>query len=166
MMMLSYGLWCLNGTNWCFSCLDVATHLAEEIPSPSTNIPKALVWTVVVAFGSGILMVFAILVNLGPLDANTDYTGAAVIYSITGSKASTIALWVPVLFLIFMSVWGVQTWQSRLAWTISRESGFPLHRHFSKSYSIPTLLVIWHGRKNFQHGPFWYPKLGLLANLV
>ncbi|XXG96826.1 hypothetical protein Hte_003117 [Hypoxylon texense] len=203
----------LNGTNWCFSCLDVATHLAEEIPSPSTNIPRALIWTIVVAFGSGILMVLAILVNLGPLDANTDYTGAAVIYSITGSRDATVALWVPVLFLVFMSVWAIQTWQSRLAWTISRESGFPLHRHFSKifpapfytplwslvgsavgtalfgclylaselafnsliatgillqytSYSIPTLLVIWQGRKNFRHGPFWYPRLGLLANVV
>ncbi|KAF2965358.1 hypothetical protein GQX73_g8239 [Xylaria multiplex] len=202
----------LNGANWCFSCLDVATHLAEEIPSPSTNIPKALIWTIVVATSSGLLMVLAILVNLGPIDM-TDYSGIAIFYRITGSKAAAIGLWVPVLFLVFASIWAVQTWQSRLAWTISRESGFPLHHHFSKifpapfytpiwslvgsaigtalfgclylaselafnsliatgvllqyiSYSIPTILVIWQGRHNFQHGPFWYPKLGLLANII
>ncbi|QKX58565.1 uncharacterized protein TRUGW13939_05690 [Talaromyces rugulosus] len=202
----------LNGPNWCFSCLDVATHLAEEIPSPSTNIPKALIWTIVIATGSGLLVVLAVLVNIGPLDA-TDYSGVAVFYHITDSKAAAIGLWVPALFLVFASVWSIQTWQSRLGWTISRESGFPLHRHFSKifpapfhtpvwslvgsavgtalfgclylaselafnsliatgillqylSYSIPTILVIWQGRSNFKHGPFWYPKLGLLANII
>lgn len=201
-----------SGANFCFSCLDVATHLAEEIPSPSTNIPKALIWTVVIASSSGLLMVLAILINLGPLDT-TDYSGVATFYRITDSKAATIGLWVPVLFIVFASVWSIQTWQSRLAWTLSRESGFPLHRHFSKifpapfhtpiwsligsavgaalfgclylaselafnsliatgillqyiSYSIPTILVICRGRSNFQHGQFWYPKLGLLANTI
>lgn len=203
----------LNGANWCFSCLDVATHLAEEIPSPSTNIPKALIWTIVVASSSGLLMVLAVLLNLGPIDKTVNYTGAVIFYRITGNKGAVIGLWVPVLILVFASVWAIQTWQSRLAWTISRESGFPLHRHFSKifpapfhtpiwslvgsavgtaifgflylaselafnsltatgillqyvSYSIPTILVLWRGRENFQHGPFWYPKLGLLANIV
>ncbi|KAI0421374.1 choline transport protein [Xylaria grammica] len=203
----------LNGANWCFSCLDVATHLAEEIPSPSTNIPKALIWTIVVATSSGLLMVLAILVNLGPIDTAANYLAIDVFYRITGSESASIGLWVPVLFIVFASVWAVQTWQSRLAWTLSRESGFPLHRHFSKifpapfytpiwslvgsavgtalfgclylvsevafnsliatgvllqyvSYSIPTILVIWRGRSHFQHGPFWYPKLGLLANMT
>lgn len=202
----------LNGVNWCFSCLDVATHLAEEIPSPSTNIPKALMWTIAIASGSGLLMVLAILVNMGPLDTS-DYSGIAIFHRITGIKGAAIGLWIPVLFLVYASVWSIQTWQSRLAWTISRESGFPLHRHFSKifpapfytpiwslvgsavgtalfgclymaselafnsliatgillqyaSYSIPTILVIWQGRSNFRHGPFWYPKLGMLANVV
>lgn len=201
-----------NGINWCFSCLDVATHLAEEIPSPSTNIPKALIWTIVIASSSGLLIVLAILLNMGPLDTS-NFSGIDIIYQITGSKGATIGLWAPILWLVFASVWSIQTWQSRLAWTISRESGFPLHRHFSKifpapfytpiwsligsavgtalfgclylaselafnsltatgillqyiSYSIPTLLVIWQGRSKFKHGPFWYPKLGLLANIV
>lgn len=179
---------------------------------PGTNIPKALIWTIVVATSSGILMVLAILVNLGPVDP-TDYSGIGIFYRITGSKAAVIGLWAPILFLVFASVWAVQTWQSRLAWTISRESGFPLHQHFSKtfpapfytpiwsligsavgtalfgclylaselafnsliatgillqyiSYSIPTILVICQGRRNFRHGQFWYPKLGLLANII
>ncbi|OAL75147.1 hypothetical protein A7D00_0745 [Trichophyton violaceum] len=202
----------LNGSNWCFSCLDVATHLAEEIPSPSTNIPKALIWTIVIAFSSGLLMILAVLVNIGPINT-PDYSGLTVLHHITGSKAAAIGLWVPVLFLVFASLWSIQTWQSRLAWSISRESGFPLHRHFSKifpapfytpiwsligsavgtalfgclylaselafnsliatgillqyaSYSIPTILVLYRGRSKFQHGPFWYPKLGFMANIV
>ncbi|KAG8423105.1 hypothetical protein J3458_000025 [Metarhizium acridum] len=202
----------LNGPNWCFSCLDVVTHLAEEMPSPGTNIPKALIWTIFIASTSGLLVVLAVLVNLGPVDVG-DYSGIGIFNRITGNKAAAIGLWVPVLILVLASVWSIQTWQSRLAWTISRESGFPLHRHFSKifpapfytpiwslvgsavgtalfgclylaselafnsliatgillqyvSYSIPTVLVLWQGRSNFRHGQFWYPKLGLVANLV
>lgn len=33
----------INVINGSFSCLDAATHLAEEIPHPRVNIPKALV---------------------------------------------------------------------------------------------------------------------------
>ncbi|EFQ97951.1 choline transporter [Nannizzia gypsea CBS 118893] len=132
----------LNGSNWCFSCLDVATHLAEEIPSPSTNIPKALIWTIVIAFSSGLLMILAVLVNIGPINT-PDYSGLTVLHHITGSKAAAIGLWVPVLFLVFASVWSIQTWQSRLAWSLSRESGFPLHRYFSKVFPKPFYTPIW-----------------------
>ena len=66
-----------NGANWCFSCLGVATHLAEEIPSPGTNMRKALIWTIVIASRSGLLRVLAVLVNLDPGDT-TDYSGIAI----------------------------------------------------------------------------------------
>ncbi|KAH7152653.1 amino acid/polyamine transporter I [Dactylonectria macrodidyma] len=203
----------LNGANWSFSCLDVATHLAEEIPSPSTNIPKALMWTIIVGFGSGLLVVLSVLINLTDLDGAGDNSAIAVFYRITGSKAAAAGLWIPVMITTAGAVWSIQTWQSRLAWAISREAGFPLHRHLSKiapapfytpiwslvwsatgtaifgclylgselafnslistgillqyiSYSIPVILVLTQGRSNFNHGPFWYPKLGLLANIV
>ncbi|KAH7141506.1 amino acid/polyamine transporter I [Dactylonectria estremocensis] len=203
----------LNGANWSFSCLDVATHLAEEIPSPSTNIPKALMWTIIVGFGSGLLVVLSVLINLTDLDGAGDNSAIAVFYHITGSKAAAAGLWIPVMITTAGAVWAIQTWQSRLAWAISREAGFPLHRHLSKiapapfytpiwslvwsatgtalfgclylgselafnslistgillqyiSYSIPVILVLTQGRSNFNHGPFWYPKLGLLANIV
>lgn len=203
----------VNGINWAFSCLDVSTHLAEEIASPGTNIPKALIWTVAIGFCSGMLIVLAILVNLPIIDGSADNSGIALIYRITNSKAAAVGLWIPVLTVIISTVWAVQTWQSRLAWTLSRESGFPLHRHFSKiapapfytpiwsligsatgtailgflylgsevafnslcatglllqyiSYSIPVALVLRQGRSRFQHGTFWYPKLGLAANVI
>ncbi|KAJ4199918.1 hypothetical protein NW767_007898 [Fusarium falciforme] len=203
----------MNGANWSFSCLDVATHLAEEMPSPSTDIPKALIWTIIVGFSSGLLVVTSVLINVTSIDGAADNSAVALFYRITGSKAAAVGLWVPVLITTAGAVWSIQTWQSRLAWTISREAGFPLHRHLSKlapapfhtpvwsllwsasgtaifgclylgselafnslistglllqyiSYSIPVVLMLLQGRPNFQHGPFWYPRLGLLANVV
>ncbi|KXJ89477.1 hypothetical protein Micbo1qcDRAFT_165559 [Microdochium bolleyi] len=34
------------------------------------------------------------------------------------------------------------------------------------SYSIPVVLMLCSGRGSFRPGPFWYPRLGLLANVV
>nr|AQV04231.1 SwnT [Slafractonia leguminicola] len=133
----------LNGPNWSFSCLDVATHLAEEIPSPGTNIPKALMWTIVVAFCSGLLVILAVLVNLPGIDGSDNNSAIAVFYRITGSKAAAAGLWFPILIVTISAVWAVQTWQSRLAWTLSRESGFPLHRYFSKIAPAPFYTPIW-----------------------
>ncbi|KAF4465386.1 choline transport [Fusarium albosuccineum] len=203
----------MNGANWSFSCLDVATHLAEEMPSPSTDIPKALIWTIIVGFCSGLLVVTSVLLNVTSIDGAADNSALALFYRITNSKAAAVGLWIPVLITTAGAVWSIQTWQSRLAWTISREAGFPLHRHLSKlapsplhtplwslifsasgtaifgclylgsdlafnslistgillqyiSYSIPVVLVLIQGRSNFQHGPFWYPKLGFVANIA
>ncbi|KAH0423944.1 hypothetical protein CcaCcLH18_11820 [Colletotrichum camelliae] len=203
----------MNGANWSFSCLDVATHLAEEMPRPSTDIPKALMWTIVVGLVSGLLVVISVLINVPYLDGADDNSALALFYRITGSQAAAVGLWVPVMITTIGAMWSIQTWQSRLAWTISREAGFPLHRHLSKiapsplhtplwslvfsasgtaifgclylasdlafnslistglllqyiSYSIPVVLALMQGRSSFKHGPFWYPKLGLLANVI
>jgi choline transport protein len=183
------------------------------MPSPSTDIPKALIWTIIVGFSSGLLVVTSVLINVTSIDGSADNSAVALFYRITGSKAAAVGLWVPVLITTAGAVWSIQTWQSRLAWTISREAGFPLHRHLSKlapaplhtpvwsllwsasgtaifgclylgselafnslistglllqyiSYSIPVVLMLLQGRPNFRHGPFWYPRLGLLANVV
>ncbi|KAI8164654.1 Swainsonine transporter [Colletotrichum sp. SAR 10_70] len=203
----------MNGANWSFSCLDVTTHLAEEMPRPSTDIPKALMWTIVVGLVSGLLVVMSVLINVPYLDGADDNSALALFYRITGSQTAAVGLWVPVMITTIGAMWSIQTWQSRLAWTISREAGFPLHRHLSKiapsplhtplwslvfsasgtaifgclylasdlafnslistglllqyiSYSIPVVLALMQGRSSFKHGPFWYPKLGLLANIV
>ncbi|KAK0386923.1 hypothetical protein NLU13_5236 [Sarocladium strictum] len=203
----------MNGLNWSFSCLDVATHLAEEMPSPATDVPKALMWTIIVGFGSGLLVVLAILVNVPIVDPAADFSTLGLFYQITSSKAAAVGLWIPVMITTAGAVWSIQTWQSRLAWTISRDGGFPLHRHLRKiapapfhtpvwsliwsacgtavmgclylgsdlafnslistglllqyiSYSIPVALMWMKGRSNFAHGPWWYPKLGTLANVV
>src|SRR5690349_16006006 len=34
------------------------------------------------------------------------------------------------------------------------------------SYSIPIVCLLYRGRKNIPHGPFWTGKFGLFANIV
>ncbi|OAA44164.1 choline transport protein [Metarhizium rileyi] len=203
----------ISGINWSLSCLDVVTHLAEEIPSPSTNIPKALMWSVVVGFISGALVITSVFVNVPAINAADDNSALVLFYRISGSKAIAVGIWIPILIATVGALWSIQIWQSRLSWTISRERGFPLYRYLRRiapapfytpvwslvwsaaftaafgclylgselafnslistglllqyiSYSIPVVLMLIQGRSKFRHGPFWYPRLGLIANLV
>ncbi|ETS81352.1 hypothetical protein PFICI_06354 [Pestalotiopsis fici W106-1] len=204
----------VNGLNWIFSCLDVTTHLAEEIPSPATNIPKVLMWTIAIGFCSGLITILAILVNLPDgIDASDDNSAVVLIYRITHSKVAAAVLSIPILIVSMGTVWAVQLWQSRLAWTLSREAAFPLHHHFCRlasspfhtpiwslfgsafgtaiagclylgseiaftsfsaagvilqyfTYSLPVILVHYRGRAQISHGPFWFPMLGCIANVI
>ncbi|KAF7557320.1 hypothetical protein G7Z17_g811 [Cylindrodendrum hubeiense] len=204
----------INGANWSFSCLDVIVHITDEIPQPRTNVPKSLMWTIVVSFGSGLLIVLGILVNLPKIDPTVDTTTLAIYYRIcNNNQAAAIGLWLFPIISTIGSVWGIHTWQSRLALSLSRQGGFPFASYLSSiapspfhtpvwslvwsslatsifgclylasqtafnslvstgillqylSYSVPVILMLRQGRSNFEHGPFWYPRLGLLANIV
>ncbi|KAG6009019.1 hypothetical protein E4U21_003350 [Claviceps maximensis] len=136
----------IGGINWSLCCLDVATHLAEEIPSPATNIPKALMWTVVVGALSGLLIIVAVFANLpliGGGGADQDNSAVALFYRISGSRALAVGILVPVLITTAGAVWSIQIWQSRIAWTISRDGGFPLHRHLGRVLPAPFHTPLW-----------------------
>ncbi|KAG6212221.1 hypothetical protein E4U35_008175 [Claviceps purpurea] len=203
----------IGGINWSLCCLDVATHLAEEIPSPATNVPKVLMWTVAVGALSGMLVIVAIFANLPVIDANQDNSAVVLFYRISSSRALAVGILVPILITTAGAVWSMQIWQSRIAWAISRDRGFPLHRYLARvlpspfhtpfwsllwssacsalfgclylgsevafnsliatgvlllyfSYSIPVILVLFRGRSTFRHGPFWFPVLGYISNVV
>ncbi|TWU72034.1 hypothetical protein ED733_001386 [Metarhizium rileyi] len=129
--------------NWSLSCLDVVTHLAEEIPSPSTNIPKALMWSVVVGFISGALVITSVFVNVPAINAADDNSALVLFYRISGSKAIAVGIWIPILIATVGALWSIQIWQSRLSWTISRERGFPLYRYLSRIAPAPFYTPVW-----------------------
>lgn len=202
----------LNGSNWSFSCLDAIVHVADEIPNPRKNVPKALMWSIAVGFVMGAAITLALLFNIADFDA--EYSTLTIIYNKFGdSKAAAIAFQTILFVATIEAMWGIHVWQSRLAWTIGLNKGFPFSRHlghvfgapfhtplwallFSASFTsilgclylasetafnslissgilfqylsmaIPTILLLWRGRSTLQHGPFWYPKLGLVANIT
>ncbi|KAH6986450.1 amino acid/polyamine transporter I [Ilyonectria sp. MPI-CAGE-AT-0026] len=202
----------LNSLNWCFSCLDSIVHLSEEIPRPQENIPRALMWSIVVGFSTGLLTIFAFMFN--STDYDTQYSSVTIIYY-AFSKSKTAAVAFQSLFFISAigAQFGIHVWQSRLAWTIAINKGIPFHSHLIKvagspfntpiwalcfsavwtsilgclylastsafnsftatgilfqyiSYVIPVVLLNIRGRSKFQHGKFWFPWLGLVANGV
>ncbi|KAH7149007.1 amino acid/polyamine transporter I [Dactylonectria estremocensis] len=202
----------LNGANWSFSCLDVIVHIANEIPQPRTNAPKALMLTIIVGLGSGMLILLAILVNLPDVDPTVDTSILLIYYRIcNNNQAAAVGLWLLPLISGVGTVWAIHTWQSRLAWSLSRQGGFPFASYLGSiapspfrtpiwsliwsslatsifgclylgsqtafnslvsagillqylSYSIPVILMLCHGRSSFNHGPFWLPRLGYVAN--
>ncbi|KAH7148219.1 amino acid/polyamine transporter I [Dactylonectria macrodidyma] len=134
----------LNGANWSFSCLDVIVHIADEIPQARTNAPKALMWTIIVGFASGMLIILAILVNLPDIDPIVDNTTLLIFYRIcNSSRAAAIGLWLPPIISGVGSVWAIHTWQSRLAWSLSGQGGFPFASYLGSIAPSPFRTPIW-----------------------
>ncbi|KAH6628988.1 amino acid/polyamine transporter I [Boeremia exigua] len=202
----------INGLNWSFSCLDAITHLADEIPNPRKNIPRALMWTIIIGAITGLLIVIALFVCATDLENNNNTL--LIFYSVIDSnRQAALGLQSLVFITAYSSLVGIHTWQSRIAWALSKDYGLPFYSYLSRiapapfgtpiyahlfsatwtaicgclylgsqtafssfvagsiilqyaTYALPVGLLLWRGRSSVAHGPFWYPKLGLFANIV
>ena len=202
----------ISGINWGFSCLDAATHLAEEIPEPQKNIPKALLYTIVIGLCSGLTINLAIFFAATDLPTTTSILD--LLYTVYNDNPTcAYVLGAMIMVLAWGAIIGVHTWHSRIAWSLSRDKGFPFHSHLQRlapapfhtplwailwgvcwitlcgflylgsltafnafisagivlqnmTYSMPAVLLVIKGRKNFPHGPFWWPRFGPIANIV
>ncbi|KAL8853743.1 MAG: hypothetical protein Q9221_001386 [Calogaya cf. arnoldii] len=114
---------------------DLVIHLAEEVPHPSRNIPKAILVQFVFGFFSGLFYLIAILYGITSLDdvlASPYLFPLAEIYrQASGSKAGSVGL----LFLAFMPTFlssiGCCVTASRVFWTLARDRATPCSRFFS-----------------------------------
>ncbi|KAL7272766.1 hypothetical protein RUND412_004413 [Rhizina undulata] len=59
----------LLGVNWGFSCLNACTHMAEEIPNPERNVPKAIMGIVGIGFVTSWVYIIAIFYSLQDIQA-------------------------------------------------------------------------------------------------
>ncbi|VUC22146.1 unnamed protein product [Clonostachys rosea] len=204
-----------NPSAWSFSCLDAATHLADEIPQPQKNIPKALLCTVALGFVTGLPIILSLLFSAVDLDALSSVTAPSLEIFRQVYQSDKVAIILS--SLVVLSAWGAtigsQTWQSRIAWAFAKDKGFPFHSRLGSVAGKPFLAPIWAhvwssilcailgclylasdlafnslvaggilfqyitysasiccllyvGRSNITPGPFWFPRLGLIANLV
>ncbi|RPB27571.1 amino acid transporter [Terfezia boudieri ATCC MYA-4762] len=134
----------LINPNWSFSCLDSATHLAEEVANPERVIPIAIMGTVAIgfitAFSYSIAMFFC-MNNLSELVATPTLVPILELYrQATGSVSGATGL----EFLVCLTGLGCQiachTWQARLCWSFARDRGLPGSRYWSvvdKRMGIP-----------------------------
>lgn len=138
------------GVNWGFSCLDAVTHLAEEIPNPRKNVPKALIGTVCVGMITAFPISIAILFCLQ--DVTSIISTPTLVPSVElfnqvfrGNHSAVIGLQSLLLISTVGSFWGYihgnRDWPGRLrATTVSRcpnGSVTSLHLHMM-FHSMPT----------------------------
>lgn len=136
----------LNASNWAFSCLDATVHLADEIPNPQRNIPKALLITVALGTVTGILTIVGLFVSAPSLDVIvTSAVPSLQIFldAFGGNTAAAVALQSLVTVSGAGAIIGIQTWQSRIAWAFSKDKGFPFHRYMSRIAPEPYGTPIW-----------------------
>ncbi|EXJ82256.1 hypothetical protein A1O3_06069 [Capronia epimyces CBS 606.96] len=205
------------GANWGFTNLDAVTHMAEEIPNPRVNIPRALMATVITGIGVSFPYAVGLMFSIQSVDdiltTPTGVPSLALFRQVLGNDAGAIGLQCLILIAFVGAIQGVHTWQARVAWAFARDHGWPFSSKLAEiapapfqtpiyahlwscgavallgclylgstvafnsfigagilfqylSYSVCIILLLLRGRSSIPHGPFWYPRLGYIANLV
>ncbi|KAA8904970.1 amino acid/polyamine transporter I [Sphaerosporella brunnea] len=135
----------LINPNWSFSCLDSATHLAEEVPHPERNIPFAIMGTIAIGFFTSFVYsvsMFFSMKNLDDLVSTPTWTPILELYRQATDSVPAATF---MEFLICFTGLGCQvachTWQARLCWSFSRDRGLPGSRYWVKVH--PKMGVPW-----------------------
>lgn len=129
-----------NGTNWGFSCLDAACHLADEIPNPCRNIPKALLCTVALGALTGLPITLALFFAVSDIESVvvSNVPSLEILYqAFNGNAAAAMGLQCLILISATGAIIGIHTWQSRMAWAFSRDGGFPFSKHMGTIAPAP-----------------------------
>lgn len=126
----------LINPNWAFSCLDAVTHIAEESLTPETDIPKAILATVVIGFVTSFTYSIAMFFSISDLEEIFNSTTGVpimdIFYQATRSKAAAIGLEFLVLLTASFCSMQCQVWCSRIVWSFSRDKGLPFSNIWSK----------------------------------
>ena len=126
----------LINTNFCFAVLDSAVHLAEETPSPERNVPKAIMFTIVIGLCTAFPLSCVILYGLTNYDQilNTP-TGVPLIelfHVAFESKPKALAASAFMICSYLFSLFPQHTYQARICWSFARDNGVPFSSFFSK----------------------------------
>lgn len=126
----------LVNPNWSFSCLDCATHLAEELIHPERDIPIAIMGTVAIGFVTSFSYLIAMFFSIKDLDelfnSNTGVPILDIYYQVLQSKGGAIVLECLVLLTAIGCNINSHTWQARLCWSFARDNGLPGSRYWSQ----------------------------------
>ncbi|KAI9758090.1 MAG: hypothetical protein M1815_004977 [Lichina confinis] len=116
---------------------DITSHLAEEIPKPSMNIPKAILAQFIIGFFTTLCYVITIFYGIYDLDLVLDegsrYFPLAAIYrQATGSAGGALGLIILSFLPLFIACIGLYLTASRTFWTLARDKATPFSTFFSR----------------------------------
>ncbi|RYP77152.1 hypothetical protein DL769_003491 [Monosporascus sp. CRB-8-3] len=116
---------------------DCSTHMAEEVPRPSVNIPIAMGVQMTASFLSTIVYFVVLMYSITDFDAVLNTTAAFPLTEIYrqssgGSTAAAIGLTVAVLLPILGSAMGAMMTASRVFWTLARDGALPFPHAFAR----------------------------------
>ena len=118
----------LNGA-YAIGTPDFITHLAEEIPRPDINIPKAMAAQMIVGFVTTLCYVITILFAINDLSAvlsDSSIIPIAEIYrQATGSRAGTVGLLVLIFLPVVCGCVDSYVASGRALWILARDNATP-----------------------------------------
>ena len=118
----------LNGA-YAIGTPDFVSHLAEEIPRPEINIPKAMAIQITVGFVTTLSYAIAILFAVNDLSAvlsGSSILPIAEIYrQATGSRAGMVGLLVVILLPLLVGSIATYVTAGRILWALARDNATP-----------------------------------------
>jgi len=152
------GGWSSDGVSFCLGFLtpafalagvDAVVHMSEETYNAPKNIPRAMMWSVVINGLAGFAYILTILYSITDADTvlstPTGYPIIAVFIEATNSTKAATAMLTAVILVFTMNLFGCMASVSRLIWAFSRDRGLPFSGFFSHITSwnkCPTNAVI------------------------
>ncbi|ERF69092.1 hypothetical protein EPUS_01048 [Endocarpon pusillum Z07020] len=123
----------LNGA-YAIGTPDLVCHLAEEIPRPHVNVPKAMGLQMGIGFLSGFAYLIAILYTINDFDAlsSSTFPVAEIYAQATGSRAGTIGLLFLILVVFVLGSVGGNITVGRGLWTLARDGATPFSGFLSR----------------------------------
>lgn len=124
-----------------FLATDGATHIAEELPNPGRNVPRAMMFTIAIGASTAIPWTIAFMFSTNDLTAvATSYLPILTVYNqalnSTGG-AAFLAVWL--LIVYFGATISCFVTAGRLTWAFARDNGLPFSAFFARTH--PTLKV-------------------------
>lgn len=115
-----------------FSTVDGATHVAEEIPRPGINIPRAMLLSMLIGFLTSVFFSAAILFSCSDfvaiIEAKLPIYEAYLQAIRSPVAAAFLSSWIILLF--FGATLGLITTSGRIIWAFSRDNGMPFSHIF------------------------------------
>lgn len=122
-------------------CIDDMIQMSEEIHDAAVVVPRSIVWCIVLNGVVGLSMYFAILFNLGDLQAAMDsdyiYPFIEVLLQAIRSQAGTAVILAILIIVDLGLVIGVVAASSRMLWSFARDRGVPGWRRMSQVRTLP-----------------------------
>ena len=115
---------------------DAVTHLAEELPNPKVDLPKAVFAQVGLGFVTAFVFAIALFYGINDLDevvnSNGSFPLAEAYAQATGSQGATFGLLLIVFLSIMICAVGTVLMLGRLWWTLARDNATPFPGFFSQ----------------------------------
>lgn len=129
----------LNGA-YAVGTPDCVTHLAEEIPQPSKNIPKAIGLQMTIGFITGLAFLVTLFYSVNDADS---LLGSASLFPIaeafsqaTGSRRGAVGLLVTMLVPTMCTNVGCYITCGRIVWTLARDNATPFGDTLARVHPI------------------------------
>ncbi|OOQ85476.1 putative choline transport protein [Penicillium brasilianum] len=126
----------LVGPAFAIGTIDSSTHMAEEVPNPSKNIPKTILVQWFGSFSMGFIVLIAIFYSAGSLDAilnsQPNYPVASIMAQSFDNTNAAFGCGLIIFIASLTGQVGFQIVAVRCIWAFARDGALPFSDFFSK----------------------------------